>query len=266
MSLVDADALVRTYNHPSKDPEEAVELYWEATKKPENWGSQRVASAINSDQSNEFKGISRSEVRAWVDGDSKPDAARAVDVAQDLGWFADEWTDTVRALAELVIGVFAFGSIGERNFSPAWSPDDAENEETVERALETIGVGYQHVDRDADGQADEIKPASHGTRLGRALVVAGAPVGDKNVESVRRLPEWVADAPRVVQMDLAVLFVRGRGSARPGRATLAVQSDRPRQFFEDVAQLIETVTGETATASDAGVTISADAVRELGLA
>jgi len=128
MPLVDADALAQTYAHPSKDPVEAVELYREATAKPENWGSQRVASAINSDQSNEFEGISRSEVRAWVDGDSKPDAARAVDVERDLGWMADEWTDTVRALAELVIGVYAFGSINKRDYSPSWSPDNAANE------------------------------------------------------------------------------------------------------------------------------------------
>ncbi len=80
------------------------------------------------------------------------------------------------------------------------------------------------------------------------------------------MPEWVADAPKVVQMELAVLFVRGRGSRRRGKATLAVQSDRGRRYFEDVAALIEDVTGETATASEAGVTISADAVRELGLA
>ena len=264
--LVDPKALARTYNHPSKDPLRAVELYREATKKPENWGAQRVASAINSDQTNEFEGISRSEVRAWVDNDSKPDAARAVEVARELGWDAEEWTDTVRAIATLVIGIYAFGSIVERNYVPSWSPDDDESQAAIEDALTWVGVGYQHVERDDPGQGDEIKPAQHATRLGRALVVAGAPVGNKNAESVRSLPAWVADAPRVVQMDLAVLFVRGRGSRRPGKATLAVQADRARSYFEDVAQLIETVTGETATASEAGVTISADAVQELGLA
>jgi len=264
--LVTAQSLARTYNHPSKDPWSAVELYREAMTKPENWGAQRVASAINSDQSNDFEGISRGEVRAWVDGDSKPDAARAVDVARDLGWLADEWTDTVRALAQLVIGVYAFGSVIERNYSPSWSPDDDASEAAIEAALDAVGVGSQHVTRDAPAQGDEIKPASHGTRLGRALVVAGAPMGDKNADSVGGLPDWIHDAPRVVQMDLALLFVRGRASARPGKATLAVQADRPRQYFEDVAALIETVTGETVTATSAGVTISADAVRELGLA
>jgi len=177
MPLVDADALARTYDHPSKDPVTAVELYREATAKPENWGSQRVASAINSDQSNEFEGISRGEVRAWVDGDSKPDAARAVDVARDRGWLSDEWTDTVRALAQLVIGVYAFGSIVEQNYSPSWSPDDDASEAAIEGALATVGVDAQHVERDDPAQGDEIRPAQDATRLGRALVVAGAPDG-----------------------------------------------------------------------------------------
>ncbi len=266
MPLVDADALGQTYDHPSKDPVAAVELYREATAKPENWGSQRVASAINSDQSNEFEGISRSEVRAWVDDNSKPDAARGVDEARDLGWTADEWTDTVRALAELVIGLYAFGSINKRDYLPSWSPDKAENERAIEDALDTVGVDSQHVARDQEAQGDEIKPARHGTQLGRALVVAGAPVGAKNADSVRGLPDWIDGAPRVVQMNLALMFVRGRGSQRRGKATRQIQADRPRQYFSDVAQLIETVTGKAATVSDAGVTISADAVRELGLA
>ncbi len=265
MSLVDPQALAETYDHPSKDPWEAVQLYREATQYPDNWGSTRVASAINSDQSNEFEGISRSEVRAWVDDDSMPDAARAIDVARDLGWTDDDWTDTTRALATLVIGVYAFGSIGKRNYVPSWSPDDDESQADIEDALVWAGVGYQHVERDNPAQGDEIKPAQHATKLGRALVVAGAPIGDKNAETVRGLPEWIDDAPMVVKVNLALLFVRGRGSKREQRATRAIQTDRGPHYFEDVAQLIEDATGETATPSENGVTISASAVRELGL-
>lgn len=80
------------------------------------------------------------------------------------------------------------------------------------------------------------------------------------------MPEWIDSAPMVLKVELALLFARGRGSRRPGKATLRIQADRPRHYFEDVSALIEGVTGETANASDAGVTISADAVQELGLA
>jgi hypothetical protein len=45
-----------------------------------------------------------------------------------------------------------------------------------------------------------------------------------------------------------------------------VQADRGRDYFEAWAQVIETVTDEAATASNLSVTISAAAVRELGLA
>jgi len=42
-------------------------------------------------------------------------------------------------------------------------------------------------------------------------------MGDKNADSVRGLPEWIDDAPRVVQMELALLFVRGRATTIRGR-------------------------------------------------
>ncbi|WP_053949007.1 hypothetical protein [Halolamina sediminis] len=263
--LITPKALARTYNHPSKDPWTAVELYREAATKPDDWGAQRVASAINSDQSNDFEGISRSEVRAWVDDDSKPDAARAVDVARELGWDADGWTDTTEALAELVIGVYAFGSIVTENYVPSWSPDDPDSQGAIEDALTWAGVGYQHVERDGDAQADEIRPGQQSTKLGRVLVVAGAPMGDKNADSVHGLPDWVADAPMVLKLNLAVILVRGRGTEYEGKGTRTIQTDRGPQYFRDVARLIEDVTGETATASEHGVTISAAAVRELGL-
>jgi hypothetical protein len=47
---------------------------------------------------------------------------------------------------------------------------------------------------------------------------------------------------------------------------MAIQANRSRQYFNDVRDLIEDVTGKSVTASDSGVTISAAAVRALGLA
>jgi len=266
MPFIDPKALTQTYDHPSRDPWEAVQLYREATKKPDNWGSQRVASAINSDRSNEFEGVTRSEVRAWVDDGSMPDAARAVETARDLGWDATEWTDTTRAIAELVIGAFAFGSIAEETHVPSWCPDNDESCADIETALMWAGVGYQHVERESDSQADEIRPSQHATKLGRALTVAGAPVGDKSADSVSGLPEWIDDVPRALKTDLAVLIVRGRSVEHTNKATRQIQTARGLRYFEDVAQLVGGVTGETVTATDDGVTISAAAVRELGLA
>jgi hypothetical protein len=266
MRLVDPKALAQTYDHSSKEAWTAVQLYREAAKKPDDWGSTRVASAINSDRSNEFEGISRSEVRAWVDDGGMPDAAHAVEVARNLGWDAEEWTETTKALAKLVIGVYAFGGIAEADYRPSWSPSDEESAAEIETALTSVGVGYQHVERDDKSQGDEIRPAEHLSRLGRALVVAGAPMGDKNADSVHGLPEWINGASMVLRIDLAVLLVRGRGVKHDEKATVTIQTDRGPRYFEDVARLVEDVTGERATTSSHGVTISADAVRELGLA
>jgi len=264
MPLLSPNALAGTYNHPSKDPWEAVLLYREAMRRNPDWGASRVASDINADATNDFEGVSRSELRSWVDGDGMPDAARAIKVADDLGWLADEWTPTTRSLAQLVAGVFACGSVNKAGWVPGWAVRNVRCE--LEAALGQVGVGHQWLGRESATQGDELRPANHGSILGRALVVAGVPVGDKTDATVRGLPDWLDDAPPSVRSSFAELLVAERGSKRPGKATLAIQANRSRQYFEDVRDLLEDVTGESVTASDAGVTISADAVRALGLA
>ncbi len=265
MPLLSPESLARTYSPPTeRDGWEQVQLYRQTQRYPDDWGGQRVASAINGDDEQPFENLSRSNIRAWVEGDGMPDAARAVEVADDLGWFATEWTPTTRALAQLVAGVFACGSINREGWVPGWATQTKRAE--LESALMTVGVGSRWLARDSDSQANELRPAKHRSILGRALVAAGAPVGDKTADSVGGLPEWLAEAPPSVRASFAELLVAERGARRPNRATLAIQADRSRQYFEDVRELLEDVTGERVTASDAGVTISADAVRALGLA
>ncbi|QAU13526.1 hypothetical protein EKH57_12845 [Halorubrum sp. BOL3-1] len=240
-------------------------LWREGSKKPDNWGSQRVATAINRDPNNDFEGVTRGEIRAWVDDGGMPDAAHAVQTARELGWNGDTWTDAVRGIARLVIGVYAFGSVNERNFAPSWSPDNPDSEMAIQDALNSVGVGHQHVERDNSKQGNEIRPTTHATRLGRALVVAGAPVSNKNKTSIVALPDWVDDAPIELKTELALLFVQDRSVVYQGKATRRIQTDRRQSYFEDIAKLITDVTGEQVTASDTGVTISAAAVRKLDL-
>ena len=265
MPLLSPQTLARTYSPPTdRDGWEQVQLYRQTQRYPEDWGGARVASAINADDEQPFENLLRSNIRAWVEGDGKPDAARAVDVAGDLGWFADEWTPTTRALAQLVAGVFACGSIRREGWAPSWSAENKQAE--LEAALDQIGVGYRWVQRETASQGDELRPAKHGSILGRVLVAAGAPMGDKTADTVVGLPEWLDTAPPSVRASFAEVLVAERGSERGNKATLAIQANRSRQYFEDVRELLEDVTGERVTASDAGVTISADAVRALGLA
>jgi hypothetical protein len=270
MPLVSPETLARTYNPPTdRDPWEQVQLYRQSQRYPDDWGGTRVASAINADEDQPWEGLVRSNLRAWVEGDGMPDAARAVAVAEDNGWLDDEWTPTVRAVAGLAAGIFACGSIDRTGWVPRWAPDSAMAEATIEAALERIGVGVTRVNRTANAagerRGDELRPGQHDSVLGRALHVAGAPVGDKNSQTVTGLPEWVETAPPAVRASVAELLVRERGAQRSAKATRMIQAARPPGYFQEVADLIADVTGEQVTASDAGVTISADAVRALGL-
>ncbi len=265
MPLLSREALARTYSPPiERDGWEQVQLYRQSQRYPDDWGGARVASAINQDDEQPFENIARSNIRAWVEYNGKPDAARAVDIVEDLGWLADEWTPRTRALAQLVAGVFACGSIRREGLVPSWATQSKSSD--IEVALSQVGVGYRWVTRDEPNQADEIRPAKHASILGRALYAAGAPSGDKTADTVIGLPDWLDDAPPSVCASFAEMLVAERGAKRAGRATLAIQANRSRQYFEDVRELLEDVTGERVTASDAGVTISADAVRALGLA
>lgn len=120
--------------------------------------------------------------------------------------------------------------------------------------------------RESDEHADEIQPAQHGTKHGRALVVAGAPVGDKNAASVTGLSDWVDDASMALKMDLALLFVRRRGIEHEGKDTRRIITGRDGQYHADVARLIQEIARAPVNVTEEDITISAEAVRELGLA
>jgi len=264
MPLLSSKALARTYSPPTeRDGWEQVQLYQQTQRYPADWGGSRVASRVNADDELPFENISRSNVRAWVEGNGMPDAARAVEVADDLGWLYSEWTPTTRALSQLVAGVFACGSINTGGWMPGWAVQTKQAE--IESALTQVGVGFRWAQRERESQSDELRAANQPSILGRALAAAGAPAGDKTAESVGGLPDWLDEAPPSVRAGFAELLVAERGAKRFQKATLQIQADRSRQYFEDVRELLEDVTGETVTASDAGVTISADAVRALGL-
>ena len=256
-------ALANTYTHPSKDPWTAVQLYRTAMTYPDDWGAQRVATAINTNPNLSFSGVTRSELRAWVDSDGIPDAARAIQIAREHGWLTNEWTPTTRALAVLVIGGYACGSITTETYAPTWSPDDPDTETQLTAALTQIGCDATHVTRDTPTQADEWRPDRHASVLGRALAVAGMPVGDKTAATVTGLPDWVTAAPADLKAVLARLIVADRGITYPSKATQRIQTDRGLEYFRELAALIRAVTGEAVTATATGVTVSAAAVRAL---
>ena len=258
-------ALAQTYAHPSKDPWDAVRLYRIAMTYPDNWGAQRVATAINNDSENEFTGIGRSELRAWIDGDGMPDAVRAIDHAETHGWTADEWTPVTRTLAHLVIGTYVCGSISTETYVPSWSPETAVSEQLLTTALTDVGCEWTQLTRTTTQQGDECRPTTHGSQLGRALVVAGAPRGDKTATTVTGLPGWLETAPASLKRSLAQFIVRERGIQYQTKETRQIQTARSQEYFTELAGFLADVTGEPVTASTNGVTVSAAAVRQLEL-
>lgn len=258
-------ALASTYTRSSKDPWEVVHLYRTATAYPDDWGAQRVATAINTDPDIRFTGVTRSQIRVWVDGDGMPDAARAVATTDRYGWTANDWTATTRALATLVVGGYVCGSITTTTYAPSWSPANPDTEQRITTALAQVGCDATHVSRDSPKQGDEYRPKRHASHLGRALTVAGMPVGDKNAKSVTALPGWIDEIPEDFKLELARLIVRERGTTYPRKATRQIQTDRGPQYFQDIAKLISDVTEAAVTATPTGVTVPAAAVRALGL-
>ncbi len=116
---------------------------------------------------------------------ASPTPPRVVDVAQDRGWLADGWTDTVRALAQLVIGVNAFGSNIEENYTPLEPRRSRDRSRDLDRTR-CRRRRRPPLNRD-DAQADELKPATHappqpGTRRRRRTI------GAKHAESIPGYP------------------------------------------------------------------------------
>lgn len=251
--LVDERTLARTYAHPSAaDPYAIVVQYREAMQYPEDAGSTHVAREL---------AVPRGRVRPWLDG-STPDPVAAIETAAASGWLADQWTPPVSGLALLCAGVFACGGVRRQGWAPSWLPATDSGRTGIETALAAVGVSHRTVSG-SDTRSTELRPGSHSSILGRALAVAGAPVGRKATARALALPEWLPDAPGELRRRVAALFVAERGIEYADKATRRIQVDRPEAYYRDLAQLIAAETGEQVTVSDSGITVSAAAVRAL---
>jgi len=199
--------------------------------------------------------INIGKAQMWENG-SIPNPVEGVRYISDLGWFADEWTDTTRAAAKLVIGLHVTGAM-TNSFAPYWRMDALE--EMYRAAFDDAGVEIE-VD---DGEAH---PTERGGPIGRALWVAGAPQGNDANRS--RLPLWLAHAPDDLVKDCARILVLTRSHQnRPETDMRMMNLRREESWYRDVSALLELATGHSTPPWDGGgITIPADAVRALGLA
>ncbi|MUW14025.1 hypothetical protein GJ633_04640 [Halorubrum sp. CBA1125] len=253
-----AQALSRTYSdRVYPDPWEKVLDYRRvlayAAEHP-NAGRVRVGRALD---------LPDERVRGWLK-DAVPDPVRAIDTAIDHGWLdPDPDGETAAALAELLAHVLAGGSIAAENYVPAVAPGGRVDISEIRCAFERVGVETRTRNEKTDGRATEIVPTDDGTVLGRCLVAMGAPAGMKT--TLDRLPAVVWEVPRPVRRSFARIYVRHRGLNYEGKSTTRVQVDRPSSFIEEVREVLNDVLDEQISSADVGLTISADAARELGV-
>jgi hypothetical protein len=157
LPLVDTERLANTFSGSGGDSAyEILRQYRQFTEANGYWSN--VARE---------QGLAKSRAQRW-DGDSQPAVVDTVEVATSKGWTADEWTPTVEAIADLVVALIASGSVNGA-YAPAWSVGEKPPRNVVMDALETVGVGAVR-----DGNV--VTPEPHEVALGRALVVAGAPL------------------------------------------------------------------------------------------
>ncbi|WP_455448232.1 hypothetical protein [Natrinema thermotolerans] len=254
--MLDEQELAQTYDGGNyTDAWSAVTGYREvmdyAAEHPDA-GSQAIATALD---------LPRSRVRPWLEG-SAPAPVQGIETARDYGWLEATYGDPAfTALNTLVSDIFSGGSITTETYTPSFALNHRGEESHVIDALELAGLEYQVVDR--DGRADEARPTTDASVLGRVLATLGAPVGPKADQRLS-LPAYLEDAPASVREQFVFSYLENRAVEHAEKATLTVREDRNCEYLEELAALIDDVAGGGVDLRERGIVVSADAARELG--
>jgi hypothetical protein len=250
-------AIARTYNTPSyEDPYDAVQDYRRVEKavaKHPNKGSAALSSVVE---------LPRSRIRAWVDDDGMPDAARGVIDARRQGWI-DPDGEMNTALAALTGHLLGGGSIAKKNYVPSVAAGRRVSPDGIAAAFRAVGVRPTRRHVEQESRATEVLPAAHGSVLGRTLAAWGCPVGGR--ATVETLPAIVEQAGNAGERAFIEAYVRHRAVEYSDKATTRLHGQQPAAFHQAIAELIEEVAGEHAHAGENAVTVSADAMRALNL-
>lgn len=250
-----ARSLARTYSdRVYSDPWEKVEDYQRvqtyAAEHP-NAGRTAVGTALE---------LPAGRVRPWLNG-GRPDPVRGIETASVNGWINPE-RDMANALVELLAHILAGGSISE-TFVPAVTPGRRVDREAIDSVFTAVGVDTCCRHTNSNKRATEVYPAADGSVLGRCLVAMGAPQGTKT--ELDSVPTVVWEASESLKRRFVKIYVSHRGLHFPTKATTRIQEERPKSYTSDLHELVsESVSGHV-THGEQGITISADAVRELGL-
>lgn len=241
----------RVYHDPWKKVEDYQRVQSYAAEHP-HAGRTAVGNALE---------LPPGRVRLWLNG-GRPDPVRGIETASVNGWLEPDH-DMTSALIELLAHVLAGGSINKR-FVPAISIGRRADREAIEATFTAVGVDAHCRHMDSDKRATELYPATDSSVLGRCLVAMGAPQGTKtNLDAV---PAVVWEAPEPIHRRFVRIYLAHRGLFYETKATTRIQEERPKSYIIDLHKLISECVSGNVSHGERGITISANAVRELGFA
>lgn len=258
--LVDARELARTYDGGYYDDAwRAVRQYRHATSfstdHPDH-GYVSIATKL---------GLPDTRVRSWVDGNKIPSVVAGLYTARDRGWIDLTYDEQqFMPLNILVACVYSGGMVASDHWQPVFTLNESGFESKCIEALELAGVGHTVRKEQTANRGPSVRPGADGAVLGRLLHVLGAPVGEKSHQEALSLPWYLEEAPFEARTRFVKSYIQNRAAPNPGGSVQIIET-RPRSYREELADLIESVTEERATAGDRSVTVSGDAVQSLGL-
>jgi len=98
------------------------------------------------------------------------------------------------------------------------------------------------------------------------LYSLGVPKGNEKRRSNVQLPPYLEQAPEGIRRSWLVEYLKNRRREQHGESWISFGEDRPTAYQHQFVELVERVTGASASAFRTDIYVSADAVRELGLA
>jgi len=246
------ERVARTYRVQGRaDAFEAVTEYQRVLHKASehpNKGSAALSTLLE---------LPRGRIRGWVDGDSRPDPVRGIEIADSRGWFVDR--DDVgsargQGLAALVGWVLAGGSVSDATYQPLFICDREGVVESLRERAAQLDIELRELERgttDAGtSRAPEFRVRKNGTVFGRVLAAAGAPVGGEYVG----VPEWIDGGPDPVKAAFTESYLLNRATLRgePQNVLGWHVESRPRSVVTDITSCIVDLVGGDATVGASG--------------
>ena len=215
----------RTYSH-SEDPAAVVDLYHDFQQlraKHPNAGSSKLATKL---------GVSRSNIRRWVDDGSIPYVVQGLQTAETRGRIPMQFDSvTFRAMNQLVAWVMSSGSIHGEQWEVQFVVDDRRSRDRLDGALQLLYLRAVEFEDAADNLNGTVVGIETETAiLGRVLYSLGAPKGDEKRTSKIRLPPYLNQAPDSVRRAWLQTYLRNRRREQHGDTWLSFGEDRPTAY------------------------------------